>query len=1795
MNFQCRHPPPTLNGLTNVALSDVIPNPSAGPPSVPTAFDSYQDVRKAKEFLRELDSEAKDLKTAPQRCKHAASDVAKLLDARGLTRLQFSQSKYPHPPRDTTKSVPKKNAKLGAFADLVMKSADTPFRYLTPEQSPERRVVTSKTEGHDLSKSTPISRSDHINSTGAFHDGLTTPSADSPQSRKLQGVVSVALPPAQRAEYQYTPDASRKSTSKRSPPKRRESGRTETRQQQSFDQRQQGDLAVQGLQGFLQDLFEAEDQLQPDTSGVSSAGASGYFATGEDAGASSCKLRSEAQCRLEVLVHKTVSLGRLGDVEVERLSRAQKLCESSIASLESLPLQIEAHWSDDDVKKWLQRVALAEDGLAATRTMMRIMIGGAQHRELQSEDFLRQVLEALSTVVETFVLPIVEEPALSREKIRGEKEAPPPNPKFLIASTNRKLLQALLTGVSKTVRYLGDLLVKTDFDETAISSVEHICKALIFAENATTEKDSAFGTQNFETTRRHAMDVFAKIFTKYIEQRQYILDEILISLEKLPSGKQSARQFRLADSKPIQLVSALLMRLIQTSATYSKSTFENRAIIGESNDMHGTHSDNSSEQMAHGQDVEEASLVQATSAKSLISIVKPLQQAAQANASYVVKVLIQRALATSKSSDEPYRKLLDIFTEDFLCVLGSSDWPAAELLLRTLIMHMIGIVENQKSSGPSRVLALEILGVMGSGILGMQIGARSAAASLASDEEHVLAPRLVEMVERLDNGSMDAQDVLSLEGPYRISIEHLNTRGAEEDAHLHSARGYTLMQWASCVLEASEDSCRVEPGDDDMTDGLSTQLKHMLLDPAWMTEQEFPRVSSNEGRLATRVVILNSRLCKAFGRIFNLLLASMGSEQPTVRSRSLKSVFSLLEKDPSIIDRSSFVLSHIFRCASDPSSLVRDSALGLIAKCVSLRPKLDAEVCPRVIGRTKDAAVGVRKRAMRILKDVYLRNQSTPVRSAIASAILARTEDTEESVVEIARATMEEIWFQPLHGLKFDGEGAPEAKMVFASQAALFIESVERDEDLPLVLESLVARMLMTSKAAKENSQVCRLLIATFFDGVIDNNDLPGSPPQDAILRSLTIFSRACPALFTGVQLERLEPYTQNLTKSDELEVFRSVVTILRHVLPHLSVVKKEFLLSTQTTLLKNVPKLFKAELREVAPCLWTMNKMLGNVDRLVSFMSSVIQGLANLRQDNLANGAVMNKARRLMTLAGEFGNACDFSRLLEKFRGKDKRGFAWYTGDSVPGLIVDVLCSYTSPKRALELRRTALDAICTVAQAWPQQFLRADVVNALEAVFKDRTAELEEVLIAGFECFFIAQEVPDDKADVPALGTGVATGTERLSRTYVASDQDGASTSMAQRFLKDVLRIALSSDSQVAHSAARLVVSINKQGLVHPKESGPALVALETCADKIVANQAFNEHKSQHQKHESLFDKEYMRAVQAAFEYQATVANSFTGFTGSPPMSKLYLCWEVLKGGRAQVRKKFMGNIAAKMTFHPSKLDVTAEIPTHLAFVRFCVENLAFFDYDKIDDILNLLNGLEKTFAGIGSGVAQAIESEVLKIHVGSMAGAQSAANTPPEALAANPQPLTVEPIRLRQLAVSTQILNLIWETRVFLRRLWNVQKHLAKPAKQGSKDTNKTLSRVSTAVVLEEAYASTINDIVVPARDPAQQRALCSAFVELMAVDNEVKVAPGEEDDDLELDAVGLGATANGAEAETPSEVRSVNSPSAPLSASAERARKRKVGPAGVSATPVKKKGKAAARVVLYESDGDDEPAVF
>ncbi|KAK7556994.1 hypothetical protein IWX49DRAFT_615167 [Phyllosticta citricarpa] len=1643
------------------------------------------------------------------------------------------------------------------------------------------------------------------------------------QQRKFPAGPSViipGLPPSsQKEEYKHFPEADARALAGDtglSKKRKREDDDEEDERALALvrDQRAKAEAAAQNLKALIGDIFEAEDQMQPDSAGDISSHSVHYFM--RSYGDSDLPfLSSQIQSRLDTAMHKVISAKAFGKIQVDSLSRLQKLCEGAVGSVAGLSLTLGVDWSENDIEEWVGRLQKAEHGLQAARILLRIMTAGREEKQLYSEDLLSNVIEALKHVLDTCLIPVIETRNSESSSVA-----------FTIYMVQKKSLAALLTMAGKVLRLLSELITKTDVSESAITAVEFLSTTLIFVENAHIEKESALGIQKCEGIRRIAMDVLAKVFARYPDQRTFIFDEILTSLEKLPVTRQSARQFKMADGKPIQLVSALLMRLIQTSAT--------RTIRDTHKDIPGLRVDEEVDDDASPAaprsppdqsgviDMADASgMDYDESIRELSSMMTPLFENAQKSTRYVVNFMVQRAMTATKTGDQPYRNLLDIFTEDFLSVLGHPDWPAAELLLRTLLTNMIGLAENDKSSAPSKTMALDVMGLLGSGISDLQLHVKNAIKSMDTSESE-LARKIVQIAEDVMDDKFEDLELLEFDGPYRAVLEYLEVRDID-DPQLQSAKGYHATQWAKEVHAFMD-----KDQDETMRPELAIQLRNILSDPSWLQQEyDFERVLTAQGNLAGAIVALRLPFCKALKRIIGILLSAMTSDQATVKSRSLKSVVQLLEKDPSILRNGNYIINQILRCSADQSPLVRDSALGLLGKCLQYKPSLEGDVCDRIVARSHDAAIGVRKRAMKLLKDVYLRNKSKDIKTAIAEALLLRIKDLDESVAELARTTFEEIWFAPFYGTST--KDAAQSKLELSNQVTLLIKTVQRGESVLSVLDGLLETVLSnSSKNASANFNVCKNMVALMFDGVIDSTDLPESPAQVHIMQTLTVFAKASPKLFTADQLQTLQPYVQNLTNTDDLLIYRSVIVIFRHTLPSLSTLQNTFLKAVQDALLASVSKLGKMELNEVAQCLWIIDGVLQNTERLVRMTISVINGVHTTKDTDWSDEGqkvvqAMNRVKRYMMIAGYFGKSCNFDDHVGAF----KERFPWWKGNSVAGLIVEVLRPFTRQKVPEQLREMAFESIGLICQEWPTQFLRADVTTSFELVFHNRESKLEQIVLTTFKSFYAKQERRSETGANIKVGEGAARGSERLQVSLVASDDDGACSGIAQRFLQHIIRIALEPDQAIALIATQVIASINRQGLVHPKECGPALVALETSTHPLIADIAFQEHRSLHHKHESMFEKEYMKAVQRAFDFQREIFNDTHGATTQPFASKLRPLFEVLKTGNPKVRRKFLLNLSSKVNYDFSKADYSQDIPEHLLFARFCLENLAFFEYVRVDELLALLSNLEKIFSNTGTPVAHAIETDVLKYRLDEAAPVpsieqppnqyvqqpieqhanhafpqlQEPAGQPPVQPPAEPVPQLAEPTapgfeqshvafqphepvpkiedepeisaeRLRHLTVCSIILTMLWETRTHLRRFWGLQKQREGQAKGGNadhkpsvKDLNKAPNR--TPGVTGDKFWERLTSVMTSLESTEKMKEQCKAFAELLSIDNELKVA-SEDDDEAERAAAGY---------QTPDEDDDESQGgSQPPSG---RGRKRK-GSVSMSATPKKRKSGGGQR---------------
>ena len=857
--------------------------------------------------------------------------------------------------------------------------------------------------------------------------------------------------------------------------------------------------------------------------------------------------------------------------------------------------------------------------------------------------------------------------------------------------------------------------------------------------------------------------------------------------------------------------------------------------------------------------------------------------------------------------------------------------------------------------------------------------------------------------------------------------------------------------------------------------------------------------------------------CRAFGQILQTLLKSVRSDQITVRSRSLKSVTQMLEKDPTLLDRMPQVMRLIISCGSDQSSMVRDSSLALIGKCIVLKPGLELGILENILLFTSDNAPGIRKRSMKLLKDIYLRHTGDNVRTEIADSLLQRVHDLDEGVADLARQMFEDVWLAPFWTSATKSEPSVQDRISLKEQVALMIRIVQRTERINPLLQSLLSQVMATkAKEQVANSNACKAMVAAAFEGMVDSTELPGRPEQRNILQTLTVFSRANPKLFTQQQLGLLQPYISNLSTADDLSLFRSVVVILRCVMPTLPAIQKDFLRQVQDDLLRNTTKLAKAELDEVVACLWTINGELGNFEKLVNLEVGVLNKLYKLRgvdfndaQQQKQQQQELSRLKRVILLAGHFAKHCDFQPQSQRF----STALPWWAGESVPECVIDTIRPFAEKHQPLGLRSVAFDCIGMICQAWPKNFSRKEITHTFLQVLKDDDPELQRIVLSTFRDFFAVQDRQVEAKTSSGERDPLANG--KIGGSMIASDNDGAAALIAQSFLKDILRIALSSQDAYALAATEVVASITRQGLVHPKECGPALVALETSKNPRIAEIAFQQHGILHQQHESMFEREYMRAIHQAYIYQKDVVQDLRGFTINPYKAKLHSMYEVIKTSKGKYQGKFLSNFCARIDFDVAKLDLSACPPAHLQYAKFLVENLAFFDYGRVEDVLQATSCIERIVAGTGAGIAHAINTEVFHMRIEPVSDLSNAVAQQP-LVTADALPQDVGQVRLRHLTVASMILSMLWETRTFIRRLYGVSaSHQHRENKvKASKDLSKPPTK--TNGVSGDKFSEAITRISHALDSQELSLAQCKEFADLLAIDNEVKVSAEAEDDD-------------------------------------------------------------------------------
>lgn len=597
------------------------------------------------------------------------------------------------------------------------------------------------------------------------------------------------------------------------------------------------------------------------------------------------------------------------------------------------------------------------------------------------------------------------------------------------------------------------------------------------------------------------IDVLRSIFRHQRQHREFILEEIIDCIVKLPRSKGSLRTYHVEAEESIQIVSALILEVVQCVCVSVSSDGEDG-----------------------------------------VSCIPNFAGAQKVASSFLQKLLEKCGSPAEHADDEDTKQccsFLGNFVEDMLTVLYMPEWPAAEVLLKFLgqFISKYILTHNQakekKDSGHKARFGMQALSLFGSLLARIQaelsfVKNNKIKLPVRRDETHSstadtcpicgestrsgaqgkgegkgdgqggeqdsadgLTGDVVEQVAQIECGDCgdsfhlkclaasaqhrsfrcdDCIILAQLENnpfPFQFeafppgsnadeSIECADTAAFRQlflnflfnsasngSASSQFAYEFHLSMWKfddrkRSMLDRSHTVLtkqwlhRVRVDGDDGVDTSDGEPEPAFLPPAALNSSNGDQDSqaapgrrsvharTQISRIAASAILRQLAATSAIGfcsesagsHMLSRLLCILGVGIPSFRARAIKALGTVIEADTALM-KDERVKTAVELRVMDEAISVREASLELVGKYILARPDLISAYQDTLVQRLSDLGLSVRKRVLKIFRDVLLVHNEDFDRASVHQALAMRIEDANEddSVRDMVVSIFRDLWF----------------------------------------------------------------------------------------------------------------------------------------------------------------------------------------------------------------------------------------------------------------------------------------------------------------------------------------------------------------------------------------------------------------------------------------------------------------------------------------------------------------------------------------------------------------------------------------------------------------------------------------------------------------------------------------------------------------------------------------------------------------------------------------------------------------
>ncbi|KAH3684976.1 hypothetical protein WICPIJ_004055 [Wickerhamomyces pijperi] len=638
-------------------------------------------------------------------------------------------------------------------------------------------------------------------------------------------------------------------------------------------------------------------------------------------------LRDSVILEIEHLLIKLRPTSLISQINVDHILRLQNVL------MRSVTYGCESDWFSESFTEQQQQLTI--NMLNACCLMLQIFNLGVPEKRIYLDTYFNQVT--------SLVYKFCEDCLLKRESL-GSVD--------------------FLNLVAKILQLFSFYLVGHSINDNLITKLEYLSLMIFFHP----------AEKTFNVVKMSSTLLITTIFQHKRDQREFIIDEILTNLEKLPTHKIQSRQIKVHSGIGLQLITTLILSLVETTnirqGQYINDLYNGSVV----------YSPQELEQRLK-EDIRFREFVTA-STNERERVLKYL------SSGLVSKVINQPTTFM--------KQLFELILQDLLNIVAFPEWSSTESLLFEITKTLIYISENQSSS--VETFLLEMIGLVGSTMIQLRGKSEVVSVPTASLSEHY-------------------SNVYSFLNLQRGTFFHYNSAD------------FFMSRWIESLLNESPSSEQVCGYLQGLLVGYFQGKSNSMiprLDGDVSSLQESMNAHYSH-------ILLQSDFIKLYQSFLNQLLKSVDHPKIKSRSRALKNLAQLIHKDDRLLSIPQ-VRQSLSNRIHDPSALVKSAVLEIFDQYILSKPELIPEFYQSII-LTTDKSLLIRSKSLKIAKRIFNDTVNSDIKLFCLEKVLRRLDDDEESIVELSKTTLTDLLFVPVLDDQFTARASVECIVNLVSRS----------------------------------------------------------------------------------------------------------------------------------------------------------------------------------------------------------------------------------------------------------------------------------------------------------------------------------------------------------------------------------------------------------------------------------------------------------------------------------------------------------------------------------------------------------------------------------------------------------------------------------------------------------------------------------------------------------------------------------------------------------------------------------------